>query len=247
MNAGDCAGALRRRACAAVQAVLAKTGFRVVAADALGPRLAATVTGRQIAFPPAGVADRVVALRPLRATDAAVLSGFTAQPPAAWLDEQATLNEAGLALDLAVVERVSGAMVGLVQLQRFDWPNHRASVGLWLQREARGQGLMTHALTLLVAWVFEEGLLDRIEYLAQTDNTLSMRLAERCGFIREGELRSCLVMDRCRHDAVLLAALRGEWQAPDEIEMPAHGQDSPGEPQKLGTLTRPRGGREGRG
>jgi RimJ/RimL family protein N-acetyltransferase len=207
----------RRRGSTAINTVLARLGLRVVAADSLELRLTPAVVGSELPFPPGGVSDETVTLRGLRSGDAAILGQYTKRAPTAWLADQTALAEAGLALDLAIDERASGAMVGLIQLQRFDWPNHRASVGLWLLPEARGRGLMTHALSLLTDWVFATGLLDRIEYLAQADNAPSIRLAERCGFAREGELRSCLVMDRRRHDAVLLAALRDDWRSPDEV------------------------------
>jgi RimJ/RimL family protein N-acetyltransferase len=208
---------VRRRGRTAVNAVLARLGLRVLGADAFELRLTSAVAGSEIPFPPAGISDDTVTLRALRAGDAGVLGQYTKRPPTSWLADQRALYEAGLALDLAIDERASGAIAGLIQLQRFDWPNHRASLGLWLLPEARGRGLMTHALCLLIDWVFASALLDRVEYLVQSDNPSSIRLAERCGFVREGELRSCLVKDQRRHDAVLLAALRDEWRVPDEI------------------------------
>jgi RimJ/RimL family protein N-acetyltransferase len=176
-----------------VNAAHARAGLRVCAADAFELRLTAALAGSPLPFPADGIGDGVVVLRPLRPADAAVLARYTDRPPAEWLAEQDALVRAGLALDLAVVERAANAMVGLLQLQRFDWPNHRASIGLWLLPEARGRGFMTRALPLLVDWVFTEGILDRIEYLSQADNQPSLRLAERSGFVREGELRACLV------------------------------------------------------
>jgi RimJ/RimL family protein N-acetyltransferase len=202
---------LRGRAATLANRALARAGLRLLPAHALELRLPRAVGGRHIPFPAAGLSDDAVALRPLTDADGPVLRQFTDEPPTAWLEEHATLREVGLALDLAVADSSSGAAVGVIQLQRFDWPNHRASVGLWLLPEARGRGLMTRGLCLLVGWVFREGLLDRVEYLAQLDNERSIDLATRCGFAREGELRSCLVSDRRRHDAVLLAALRDDW------------------------------------
>lgn len=202
---------LRRRASSLLNGALARAGLRLVSANALELRLPRALGGRAIAFPGAGLSDDAVHLRPLRAADFPVLRRFITEPPAAWLEEQTTLHDAGLALDLAVIDRSSEAAVGIIQLQRFDWPNHRASLGLWLHPEARGRGLMTHSLRLLVGWVFQVRLLDRVEYLTQADNERSIILATRCGFAREGELRACLVRDERRHDAVLLAALRSDW------------------------------------
>jgi RimJ/RimL family protein N-acetyltransferase len=183
----------------------------VAARDALAFRLQAALLDKPVPLPAEPITDGVVILRRLRPSDAQLVHAFSHEDPRAWLAEHDTLYDAGHAVDLGVAEHGRDGLCGLVQLQRFDWPNRRASVGLWLVPQARGRGLMTRSLGLLVRWVFEYRVLDRIEYLARADNERSLRLALRCGFEEEGRLRSCLVEDRRRHDAVLLAAVAGEW------------------------------------
>jgi [ribosomal protein S5]-alanine N-acetyltransferase len=180
-----------------------------------------------VPWPSEPLTDGVAALRPLTSGDLPAFSvaardenvqrmagwphPFTETDAHRWLEDHDALYEAGLALDLAIIEADSGGFAGIIQLHRLEWATRRASVGLWLAPEARGRGLMTHSLRLLLKWIFREGVLDRIEYLTRADNTPSIELALRCGLLREGLLRSCLVSGRQRHDAVLLAALRGEW------------------------------------
>ena len=183
----------------------------MAARDALAFRLQDASLEKPVALPHEPLTDGVVDLRRLRRADAEVLRKFSGEDPGAWLAQHDTLFEAGHAVDLGVVESGRDALLGLVQLQRFDWPNRRASAGLWLTPDARGRGLMTRSLLLFVGWIFEERVLDRVEYLVRADNDRSLRLARRCGFREEGLLRSCLVEDRRRHDAVLLAAVTGEW------------------------------------
>lgn len=205
------AASLRRSGARMANAALRSLGVRVAARDALAFRLEDASLERPVALPHGPLTDGVVDLRRLRPADAEVLREFSGEDPGTWLAEHDTLFEAGHAVDLGVVESGCDTALGIVQLQRFDWPNRRASVGLWLTPDARGRGLMTHSLLLFVGWIFEERVLDRVEYLVRADNDRSLRLAKRCGFREEGLLRSCLVEDRRRHDAVLLAAVTGGW------------------------------------
>jgi [ribosomal protein S5]-alanine N-acetyltransferase len=208
---------------------LGSIGLRLVRSDSLAPRLERALRGTPLPRPAAALSDGVAGLRQLERADLPALSAasadagvrlmagwpspFTLFDAERWLDDRAALHEAGMALDFAVAESETDAFAGLLQLQHFEWNDRRASLGLWLAPQARGRGLMTSGVGLMVDWVFREGLLERLEYLVRSDNEPSLALAERCGFRREGLLRSCLVRDRERRDAVLLAALRSDWLA----------------------------------
>jgi RimJ/RimL family protein N-acetyltransferase len=203
-------------------------GLRLIRADALAPRLERALRRGPVPLPAEPLTDGVVSIRPLERRDLPALSAasadegvrfmagwpapFTLPHAERWFEDRTTLRETGMALDFAVVEVETKVFAGLLQLQQFDQNDRRASLGLWLTPQARGRGLMTRGVRLLVEWVFEEGMLDRLEYLARADNERSLALAERCGFRREGLLRSCLVRDRERRDAVLLATLRNDRQ-----------------------------------
>ena len=67
---------------------------------------------------------------------------------------------------------------------------HRsAEVYYWVAPQARRRGVAMAALGLLADWAFESGL-ERLFLLVHVDNETSNRLAERCGFTREGILRA---------------------------------------------------------
>jgi RimJ/RimL family protein N-acetyltransferase len=137
---------------------------------------------------------------------------FTEADAQRWLDDQAALREAGMALDFAVADAAQDDFIGLLQLRQINWCDKKASVGLWLKPEARGMGMMSRSLKLLLDWVFEHEVLDRVEYLVRADNGPSLSLARRCGFQAEGLLHSCIVSEQRRHDAVLLAVFRADWR-----------------------------------
>ena len=72
--------------------------------------------------------------------------------------------------------------VGLVWLNRFDREADRVTVGYWLLADARGRGLATRAVRLVVAWAFEAWSITRVGLNAATANAASRAVAERAGF-----------------------------------------------------------------
>ena len=59
----------------------------------------------------------------------------------------------------------------------------------WLTADARGRGVATRALSLVADWAFEGGV-ERLFLLVHPENEPSHRVAQRCGFSREGVLRA---------------------------------------------------------
>jgi RimJ/RimL family protein N-acetyltransferase len=126
-----------------------------------------------------------------------------------WLRVQADRRAAGHEVSFAVCEtgRRDGPCVGQISLHAVDWANRRAAVGYWLLPAARGRGLMTASLDRVVRWAFDEIGLLRLETMAVSHNTASLAVAERCGFRREGLMRSWLAVGDERQDMVVLARL----------------------------------------
>jgi RimJ/RimL family protein N-acetyltransferase len=89
--------------------------------------------------------------------------------------------------------------------------NYRGTVGYWVARGVRGQGLGTRALRLLSRWALEELGLQRLELITDPDNVASQRVAEKVGYRREGVMRAHLRHPDGRiRDSVLYSLLPGE-------------------------------------
>jgi RimJ/RimL family protein N-acetyltransferase len=69
----------------------------------------------------------------------------------------------------------------------------------------------TQAVRLLTRWTFAELGLARLELTCGPDNEASQRVAERCGFVREGLVRSPVPFKGTRRHSVLYGLL------PDEL------------------------------
>lgn len=180
----------------------------------------------ELRFPAVVLEDPVVRLRPWRETDLpSQLEAFSdpwfqrfsdwaprTEPEARrhrLRDEQA--RHRGEQLQFALVEPSDDELLlGGASVHDVEMDQGRAAVGYWLAPEARGRGVATHAVRLLARWAFEDLGIARIALTCAPDNHASQRVAERCGFSREGVLRSHMPFKGGRRDTVVFGVLPGE-------------------------------------
>jgi aminoglycoside 6'-N-acetyltransferase len=114
-------------------------------------------------------------------------------------------------LDLAVC--LDGRLVGRVDARRPEgaMPPGVVEIGIGLFAEARGRGVGRVAVGLLVARLFDEDEIHRVQASTALDNTAMRRVLERAGFAFEGVLRSFMPDGRGgRDDYALYAITRGD-------------------------------------
>jgi RimJ/RimL family protein N-acetyltransferase len=173
--------------------------------------------------PPDTLTDGVVVLRELREADrAVVLRTMRDELVARWLnmprapverDFDSLLRLAhngrltGDRYDFAVTEAGVDVSVGAVIASRRHRENYE--VAYLACADGRGRGLMTRAVRLVCDWLFREGI-GRLELRTHPDNAPSQRLAERCGFQREGRERQSIWLHGKRADAILWSLLPGD-------------------------------------
>jgi RimJ/RimL family protein N-acetyltransferase len=181
----------------------------------------------ELLFPVPPLAGDVVRLRPWSEADAPAIVLAFADPVMrrfSWRTAPYTETEAlndlaardrarqhGEALHLAVVDPCDETVVlGEVSLAEVRPDQGCAAVGYWLSPAARGRGAAAQAVRLLARWAFAELRLARLELTCGPDNEASQRVAERCGFTREGLLRSHVPFKGTRRDSVVYGLLPGE-------------------------------------
>jgi RimJ/RimL family protein N-acetyltransferase len=123
--------------------------------------------------------------------------------------EQARLRGEGLSFALAR-HHDQDVLLGAVSLDEVRRDQGCAAVGYWLAPEARGRGAATQAVRLLARWAFAELGLARLELTCGPDNEASQQVARRCGFTREGLLRSHVPFKGTRRDSMIYSLLPGE-------------------------------------
>lgn len=167
--------------------------------------------------------DGVVTLRPFRPDDAqavfeacqdAEIARFIPIPQpytladGAWYVTHAAEESAvGPSAHFACVDPATDHLLG--SISRHGPTGHRASVGYWLAPDARGRGLATRAVRLLVDWTFATTDVIRLELYTDVDNERSGRVAIRAGFESEG-VRRAWDLDRagCPVDAAFYIRIR---------------------------------------
>jgi RimJ/RimL family protein N-acetyltransferase len=136
---------------------------------------------------------------------------YTETDARADLAAQERARRRGEALHLALVEpHDPNVVLGGVGLSEVRPDQGCAAIGYWLSPAARGRGAATQAVRLLGRWAFSEPGLARLELTCGPDNEASQRVAERCGFTREGLLRSHVPFKAGRRDSVIYGVLPGE-------------------------------------
>jgi RimJ/RimL family protein N-acetyltransferase len=97
--------------------------------------------------------------------------------------------------------------LGLALAPEIDREGREVELGYIVARAARGRGVATEMLRQLTEWVLAELGALRIWLVINIDNPASERVAERCGYVREGVMRSIHLRQGMRVDASLWSRL----------------------------------------
>jgi RimJ/RimL family protein N-acetyltransferase len=183
----------------------------------------------ELSYPDPPLTDGVVTLRPWTDDDLGFVvvacqdpevsryspvipSPYTEADALQWFEILDSMRLADQGFDLAITRASDGALLGAIGIGGLDRMLATASIGYWLAREARGQGAVSRAVRLLAQWGFDELGLARIALTTDPENLNSQRVAERCGFTREGRLRSHMLIRHSgrRRDSLVYGLLPGE-------------------------------------
>jgi RimJ/RimL family protein N-acetyltransferase len=97
--------------------------------------------------------------------------------------------------------------LGLALAPTIDREGDEVELGYIVPRAARGRGVATEMLRRLTQWAFDEAGALRIVLVIDVENAASERVAERCGYVREGVMRSIHLKQGARVDAAIWSRL----------------------------------------
>ncbi len=129
---------------------------------------------------------------------------FVRSQLAAWLRQES--------LPFAIWDKENARMIGYVSLtpSAADW--RKAQITGFIDKDKNRQGLMTEVLQSLLQVAFRQILIEKIALVVSAENTAGQRLAKRCGFLREGELREEFQRNSGEPiDAVLFGISRSQY------------------------------------
>jgi RimJ/RimL family protein N-acetyltransferase len=130
-----------------------------------------------------------------------------------------TLNDArcfiaratGLSHSLRPAIEVQGEAAGGIGIHPLDDVHQRtAEIGYWLAEPYWGKGIITAAIRAVVPVAFDRTGIVRIQAGIFSNNTASMRVLEKCGFVREAVHRNAITKHGVVMDEVLYVRFRNE-------------------------------------
>lgn len=103
----------------------------------------------------------------------------------------------------------ANGFAGVVSLHTIDFSNHRAEVGYWIAKEARGKRVGTQAVELITEYGLITMGFRRINGLVDNRNEASKKLLLNAGYEYEGLLKQYVTRsDGAQIDMALFAATR---------------------------------------
>jgi len=151
---------------------------------------------------------------------AALESVAEVYPWMAWCHARYTLDEARqwvmLQIELArqrkafefVIVGDAHRLLGGCGINQINAMNQFANLGYWVRTSATGRGVAPAAVRAVAAYAFRETDLNRLEIVVAVGNTRSQRVAEKVGALREGVLRSRILLPSGPSDAVMYSLVR---------------------------------------
>jgi ribosomal-protein-serine acetyltransferase len=124
-----------------------------------------------------------------------------------WVAVQEDLAKQGRAYEFAIFDE-GDHFLGGCGINQINKPDRFANLGYWVRTSAMGRGVAPAAVRLVAEYAFQETDLIRLEIVCAVRNTRSQRVAEKVGAVREGVLRSRLLLPTRPSDAVMYSLVR---------------------------------------
>lgn len=103
----------------------------------------------------------------------------------------------------------SNGFAGVISLHTIDIPNHRAEIGYWMAKEARGKGIGTRAASMITEFGLMTMGFNRIDGIVDVRNEASKKLLLNASYEYEGIMKKYVTRrDGSQLDMALFAATK---------------------------------------
>lgn len=110
------------------------------------------------------------------------------------------------------IETLDGKLVGDTGIRNIDWKSRKAEFFITIgEKQLWDKGLGTDALRSVIRLAFDKMNLNRLWLTTLADNPRAVRCYEKCGFVREGQLRQESFVDGKYRDVYVMALLRDDY------------------------------------
>jgi len=137
-------------------------------------------------------------------------AAYTVDDAAEYVGWWRTAWERGIAYYYAVEDRSSGELLGACGLSGYSAEHRHAMLGYWIRTSWTGRGVATRAARRVCTAGFVDLDLIRIGISVPIGNRASRRVAEKLGAVKEGVLRSGLILPAGPTDVMAYGLLPDE-------------------------------------
>jgi diamine N-acetyltransferase len=114
--------------------------------------------------------------------------------------------------NFALVVNEGHIHIGSVGLMAINHKEQNAELGIVIgDKNHWGKGYGQEAIELLLPFAFEEMNLHRVYLRVDVTNTQGIRCYEKCGFVKEGQLRDAVYHRGHFEDQLIMSVLRSEY------------------------------------
>jgi N-acetyltransferase len=131
----------------------------------------------------------------------------------AYLDNAERDQGWGRSMPFAVIDKVSGKLVGSTRYMRMNAPHRRLEIGTtFYASRVQRTSINSEAKLLLLTHAFEAMDCVCVQFRTDHFNFASQRAIERLGAKRDGLIRNHMILDGRVRDSVLYSILANEWE-----------------------------------
>jgi RimJ/RimL family protein N-acetyltransferase len=125
---------------------------------------------------------------------------------------------------LGICLKENDKLIGTINIQEIDWINRTGHVPVLIGDKSEwGKGYATEARMLGLKFAFDERGLHRVWGLILEDNIGSLRMHEKCGFVKEGVMRDSVFKGGRYHNQVVVSVLEDEFRKAYDAYCEKHG------------------------
>lgn len=111
------------------------------------------------------------------------------------------------------IDTLDGEHVGALNLNSIDERNGTFSIGIQVDKDHRGQGYGTRAITILLRYAFLERRLHKFNDYVLEGNDGSIRMMKKLGCVQEGVRRQVIYTNGKYQDLILFGLTKDEFLA----------------------------------
>ncbi|WP_303315409.1 GNAT family N-acetyltransferase [Flavivirga abyssicola] len=118
-----------------------------------------------------------------------VLETTTIEDTKVFLSKMKERMEGDNYLPHVVIEEKTTKFIGFIDVKHIDWNIPKGELGLYIDKDYSGKGIMTKALKLFCEYAFNKYHFAKLFLRTHTKNISMQKVAEKCGFQKEGVIR----------------------------------------------------------